>query len=242
MIEFKSNTPTISQVYQYTYKNRHTYSRFFNEERDVLKTKIKIEKRTVYKKNKENKWMTPEERLYVRSESFPQYGKYLSVKTKGAKKQRKIRHQYDIILLIQNTPNGYDFWNSKICWHVGSFKKYPKYIPQNKVAQIHGDTRARLEKKYGKLPQKKKNEMIRRDIESIRKRSKYISDGDYVSRELGINGDYYFRVAPLQLNFACGYGKVWYTEKPRDILFPFFDKHMLGCIHALMRIGIIKYK
>ena len=52
MIEFKENTPKIFEVYQYTYRNRHTQSRFKNEERDMLKTRVSISRHIVYKKNK----------------------------------------------------------------------------------------------------------------------------------------------------------------------------------------------
>ena len=40
-------------------------------------------------------------------------------------------------------------------------KKYPKYIPQNKVKQIHKSTKERLERKYSKLPKKEKNIKIK---------------------------------------------------------------------------------
>ena len=92
MIEFKENTPTIAQVYQYTYLNRHTFTRFFNEERDVLKTRIRIERRITYRKNKEGKFTVPYERLLIKSYSYPQYKPYISVKSKNAKKQRTIKH------------------------------------------------------------------------------------------------------------------------------------------------------
>ena len=242
MIEFKENTPTIAQVYQYTYLNRHTFTRFFNEERDVLKTKIKIERREVYKRNKENKWTTPSTRLVVFSESTPQYYPYTKIKSKNAKKQRKIHHEYDVTLIIQDTPNGYDFWNSKMIWRTGSFRKVPKNIPQSKVKQIHKETLEKLERKYKKLPQKQKAEMIRRECEKIRKRATYISDGDFIARTTGIMLDAYYRDHFIQKKYNCLYGRCWTDKEYKGISFPFADKHLLAILNFCLRRGIIKYK
>ena len=243
MIEFTNRTPTIAQVYQYTYSNPKTRSRFENEERDILKSKVKIQKRTVYKRNKENKQMTAEERLYIYTESTPQYYPYSKVKSKGAIKQRKIHHQYDTILLIQKDSNGeYNFWNSKIVWRVGSFKKYPKVIPQSKVKQIHHETRERLEKKYSKLPMKEKRIAINKELDKIRKRAKYLSDGDYVAQEYGIMLDVYFRDHFIQKQFDCLYGRCWHNEETQGIDLPFADKHLLAILHFCMKKGIIKSK
>lgn len=242
MVEFKFNTPTIAQVYAYTYKNPHTYTRFFNEERDILKTRIKIIKRTVYKKNKEGKFTTPEERLYVASVSAPQYPPYNKVKSKGALKQRKIKHTYESVYLIQNTPNGYDFFRSQIIWRNGSFKKVPKTIPQSKVKQIHDDTREKLARKYAKYPKKQQSELIKRQISRIQKTARYISDSDYIAQVYGIMLDAYFRDYPLQVANSCLYGRCYFFKKPRDIKFCFFTKHDLGIIHMLLKRGILKYK
>lgn len=243
MIEFKSNTPTIAEVYNYTYASPKVRNRFSNEERDIVPSKVKIEKRTVYKKNKEGKFTSPEERLYVSSESTPQYYPYTKVKNKKYKRQMKIRHQYDCIMCIQPNSDGrYDYFQSKIIWRVGSFKKWPKSVPQNKVAQIHKDTREKLERKYSKLPSKKKAESIKNDIEKIRKRAKYLCDGDYIAQEYGICGDDYWRSFPLQNAFSCLYGKCYHTDIPDGLVYPFLSKHALACVDMLLRKGIIKYK
>lgn len=242
MIHFSNKTPTIAQIYQYTYLNKHTYTRFFNEERDILKTKIKIERRVTYRRNKENLQKTPSEYLIVKSESTPQYYPYYTVKTKGAKKQRKIHHQYDCFFAFSKDENGeYNFWKSRIIFHIGSYKKYPKEIPQSKTGTIHKSTREKLERKYKKLPQKKKEEMIRRDIMRIKKHASYLCDSDYVAQELGINGDFYFRCNPLLLKFDASYGRVFYSDLPKDISYPFMPKHCLSVIHYLLRKGIIKF-
>lgn len=243
MIRFSNKTPTIAQIYQYTYQNPHTYNRFEYGERDIVKTSIKIIKRTSYVKNKEGKWSAPEEKLYVVSSSYPQYGEYLNVRTKGAKRQRKIKHTYNIELVIQNTPNGYSYFDSKIKWRVGSYCKWPKSIKQSLTKQVHLDTRKKLEKKYSKLPPKQKVEMIRREIERIRKHGKFVSDGDAISTLYGLNGDWYWRVSYLAMQNDCVIGRVYTTEPPKEnIRFVFFDKHMIQLLNYLMKRGIIKYK
>ena len=242
MIEFKENTPKIFEVYQYTYRNRHTQSRFRNEERDMLKTRVSISRRIVYKKNKEGKWTAPSTLLVVRAISNPQYGEYLKVKSKNAKRQKKIKHPYDCFIAIQDTEKGYDFWNSKIIWRTGSQKKYPKYIPQSKVKQIHKETRERLERKYSKLPKKEKDIKIKKELDKIRKSAPYISDADYIAQELGIFLDSYFRDFYIMNKFQCLYGRDWYNQSIQGINYPYFDKVILCILNFLLRKGIVKYK
>lgn len=243
MIEFKYNTPTIAQVYEYTYMNKQTKSRFENEKRDILVTKIKVEKRIVYKKNKEGKFTTPDERLLIHSESCPQYYPYQKVKSKRAMKQRKIHHEYDVTMILQKSTitNDYNYWESKIIWRVGSLKKWPKSVPQNKVKTIFKETRNRLEKKYSKLPQKEKEKKIKKEVDKIRERAKYLNVGDYVAQELGINGDFYYRCSPIMERLDCLYGRNWIDIMPKGISYAFFDKHSLAVINFLLKRGIIKY-
>ena len=246
MIEFTSKTPTISQIYQYTYSNPSVWNRFEYADRDVLKTKIKIERRLVYRKNKEGKYSTLDERLIIHTESFPNYPPYSYIKTKGAKKQRKIRHEYTATYCISKDENGnYNYWTSKIRWHLGSFRKWVDRPPQSKIKSIYRETYARLERKYRKLTPIKRKEMIRREVEHIKKRATYLDVGDWNSRVNGLMGDFVFRVAPLQLKFDCGYGRIWYTDLPKgenSPQFPFFTKHDIKIIGYLLRYGILKYK
>ena len=242
MVEFTNRTPTIAQVYNYTYKNKSTWTRFFNEERDILKTRIKIIKRTVYKKNKEGKFTTPDERLYISTTSAPQYPPFNKLKSKGALKQRKIKHTYESVYLIQNTPNGYDFWQSKMVWRVGSQKRVPNKISQSKVQTIFEETRRKLERKYSKYPPKKQKELIRRDIEHIRKRASYVSVGDFLAKVYGIMLDVYYRDYFVQKKFDCLYGRSWYNQPYSGIEYPFLDKHSISVLNFLLKRGIIKYK
>lgn len=211
--------------------------------RDVLPSKFKIEKRTVYRKNKEGKFSTPSERLFVYSESAPQYGQFKKFKGKDSKRQLKIRHSYDIIVCIQPTSSGqYSFWDSKVIWRVGSQKKVPKTIPQNKVKCVHSDTRRRIEKKFSKLPKKERIVAMKKEFDKIRKNGKYINDSDYIASEYHIMLDFYYRDAFVMKAFDCLYGRLWWDKPTEGILMPYADKHFLMCIEQLLRRGIIKYK
>ena len=242
MIEFKEYTPTISQIYQYTYMNRKTKSRFEYEERDILKSKIYIQRRISYKKNKEGKFTAPDERLLIHTESTPQYYPYIKVKSKKALKQRKIHHEYDCVFVIQKDyKNEYNYWNSKVIFRIGSNKKYPKSIPQNKIKSIKRETRERIEKRYSKLPYDERRVKVSKEFEKIRKRGKYLDASDYVAQEYGINGDFYFRDAFIMSKYGCLYGRDWYGKACDDVSFPFFPKHAIACINFLLRKGILKY-
>ena len=242
MIEFTNRTPTIAQIYQYTYLNPKVRNRFEYMERDVLKTKVKITKRYVYRKNKEGKFSTPDEILFVSSTSNPQYYQYNKVKSKGSKKQRKIHHQYDCFFAFSKTKEGeYSFWNSKVIFRIGSQKKWQDAVPQNKIKTILKKTRERIEKKYEKLPSKEKAKAIKKELDKIRSRGKFLDIGDYNSSVNGINGDFYFRDAFIMKKFSCLYGKC-YFNKSSEFNFPFFPKHALMIIEVLLKKGIIKYK
>ena len=192
MIEFTNKTPVIADVYRYTYLNPHTYNRFEYAKRDIVKTRIHLERRITYRKNKEGRYSVPSERLLIKSYSYPQYRPYLSIKTKKAKKQRTIRHEYDVIMCIQpyGDKNEYSYQYSKIIWRVGSFKKWQK-PPQSKIKSVYKETREKLEKKYNKLPLKEKKKAIKEQIDKIKRRGEYLDVGDFCSRSLGICGDDY---------------------------------------------------
>ena len=55
MIEFTNKTPVIADVYRYTYLNPHTYNRFEYAKRDIVKTRIHLERRINYRKKKERR-------------------------------------------------------------------------------------------------------------------------------------------------------------------------------------------
>ena len=242
MVEFKDNTPTISQIYQYTYMNRSVRSRFVYEKRDVLRSKVYIQKRITYKKNKEGKFTAPTERLLIHTESTPQYYPYVKVKSKRALKQRKIHHEYDCVFIIQKDQNDeYNYWNSKVIFRIGSNKKYPKTIPQNKIKTNKKETRERIEKKYSKLPYNERKIKMSKEFEKIRKRGIYLNASDYVAQVYGINGDFYFRDAYIMAKYSCLYGRSWYNQPCTEVRFPFFPKHAIACVNFLLKKNIIKY-
>lgn len=243
MIEFTRipDKLTISAIYQYTYKNNLTRSRFDNSDRDILPSKFKIIERRKYKRNKEGKYTTPEEMLFVESWSAPQYQPYLAYKNKKAKRQLQIKHHYDVKIALQPylTDGNYSFENSKIIWRVGSYKT-PKLPKQSDVKTIYHETRERLERKYRKLSEKDKKIAIQKEINKIKKHAKYISVGDYNSQVNGIMQDCYYRDYTVQQEFGCLYGPCKLVSKIDGIDLPFFDKHMISILSFLLRKGIIK--
>ena len=243
MIEFTKipDKLTIQTIYTYTYKNNYTRSRFDNSERDILPSKLKINERIKYKRNKEGKFSTPEEMLIISSWSAPQYQPYISYKSKRAKKQMKVKHNYEIKIAIQPylTEGNYSFENSKIIWRVGSYKKW-KTPKQSEVKTIYKETRERLERKYKKLNETDRKKKIKEEVDKIKKRAKYLDIGDFNSRVQGINADCYFRDYLMQKKFNCLYGPCYYLNDCEGVELPFFDKHLIGILSYLIYKGILK--
>lgn len=229
---------TIQNILIYTYNNKLTHSRYYNSERDVLPSTIKVVQRTVYKKNKEGQYSAPEERLMIISKSAPQYAPYNSNLRKGTQRQMKVKHQYDIILCIQpiNDKKEYSL-DSKMIWRVGSYKKYKK-APQKYVKTIYSETRENLKKRFSKY--KDCNKKVKKEIDKIRKNAPYLCDGDYQAQIQGIMLDCYYRDYYVQNKFGCLYGPCWYKEQYEGILLPFADKHLISVINILIRKKIIK--
>jgi hypothetical protein len=237
MIQVQPKTPTIFEVFNYTYNVLET--RFENYERDVLPSRLKIRDKLVYAKNKKGLYTTPDERLEVESWSAPQYSPYDKLKSSGAKRQMKVKHQYSIIMALQKDANGIYSMQSKVIWRVGSYKRM-KYPPQRLIKQIYKETREALKKKYDDDP-----DLVREAIDKIKKHAIYESVGDYAAQVLGINLDNYHRNYWLQARYLCLFGPLTNPEinkNPRDkhIRFPFACKHFLGLILFLVKKGIIK--
>jgi hypothetical protein len=230
-------TPTIATVYRYTFQDLHT--RFFNKERDILTTKIKVTNKIIYKKNKEGKFSSPDERLDIMSWSAPQYKPYLK---KDQKRQMKVKHHYDIILVLQKDDFGEYSFMSKIQWRVGSYKKWDSKPSQAKVKTILGSTKERLKKSCitkGEFDREKYN----KKIEQYKKSGRYLDCGDYNSQEKGINGDNYFRNYLVQARFDCLFGPLpdKSLSESIDTNYPFFCKHTLAVIDYLLKRKIIKW-
>jgi len=240
-----SATPTIKQVFLYTWdtrRNRFTYS-----ERDVVPTKIQIIKRLTYSKNKKGEFSIPDERLTIVSVSYPQYKPYTQLIKRTAKKQTMVSHEYNCIISLQKDKNKEFSMNSKIVWRVGSYKKFVK-PPQRMVKMIYEETERELTKKFAKSKNRNAKQ-VKKAVEDWIKKNKrvapYYSVGDYAAQVLGINLDNYYRIYPMQLKFNCLYGPPTQTEPSthpydRDIKYPFFDKHMIAIIFVLLKKNILK--
>lgn len=243
MIRFNGipDSLTIGAIYQYTL--RYFTNRFDYSLRDCLPTKFTITDRTVYAKNKEGKYSSPNELITCQSYSYPQYPPYIYVKGKKSNKQRKIRHQYKIFIAIQPTAdNKYSFYDSKIIWRVGSYSKWNFHPSQSMVKTVYSDTRQRIVKKAEKKfkTTQEQQKYIKEEIQKIKNKGKYLDVGDYNSQEKGLNGDNFFRSQPIQYKFNCLYGPCANKDIPQNILMPFFCKHMICSLSVLLRKGIIK--
>jgi hypothetical protein len=234
-----TSSPTLQDVWLYTYRVKRT--RFDNMDRDILPSKIKVLNRLVYKKNKEGKLTTPDERLQIVSYSAPQYGEYLRQKGKNSKKQMKIKHHYDVTLALQKDEEGVFSFKSKLVWRVGSNKRWDSKPSQSKIKTVYADTKDRLIKKYTDKKTGKINRVeYNKAIDLIKKKGKYLSIGDYNSQEKGIMADFYFRIQPLCYTYDCLFGPLTQDKFHNDAgEFPFFDKHSLAVIMYLLKKRII---
>jgi len=236
-IQIKKDTPTLWKIWFYTWQSDIVSNRWEYMERDIAISKITLTDTLVYIKDRPSQ---PDKKLTIQSFSYPQYKPYINVKGKKSNKQRKIRHQYDLIFVLQKDNKGEYSFQSKIRWHVGSFKKWKK-APQNQIKSVRRETRERLKRKYGQTKR------YTEEVEKIRKKGKYLDNGDYNSRVEGLNGDFYFTGNPLCYTQNCSFGPVinkeLNTRKPfNEIKFPFFGKHELAVLLYLFKKGIIKNK
>jgi hypothetical protein len=225
-VVFGENTPTIKEVWLYTYRNMET--RFDYRDRDVLK-RLRINLVKSYTKDRLN---TPTQRFEIISYSYPQYSPYSKVKGKFSKKQRKVKHEYQTILQIEELN-----WNSRFRIRIGSQRKWPtnKQIKWNQIKAVHSSIREKYATKYGKGTDKYK-----KALQEHRRKAKYLDVGDYISQVYGLNGDFYWRQAPLAKKFNCSFGLIWNKELPEDADYMFFGKHDLRIIEILLKRKIIK--
>jgi hypothetical protein len=230
---------TIKQVLydtlQSDFKNRLT-----NSGRDVLK-RISIEEVTTINRGAfDKKFGTGVKKYRVKTYSYPQYKPYTNYKGKRSLRQRTIKHQYDIVLemdkLTVNTTN----WVMR----VGS-EKLPKKPNQTMIKQIYNETRElwyKSELKKAKNIEKDAKKRLKARIEKHKKRAKYVSVGDWQSKELGINQDFLYRSEWLYSKGGHLFGRNR-TKSPPKITNPknilFFDKHSIRFIQYLLNSGIL---
>ena len=236
---FPVNAPTIYETVQYTYRNPAVKSRFYNMKRDVLRSRVTIKKVVNLSVDRLNQ---PAISYEIISRSYPQYPPYNTHKVKQAKKrstdvkkQRTTKHEYDIKLELE-----YLATSSRYKLRVGSQKKWNPKPSQKHIKTIYRETMEQWKKKCtdrktNKLDKEKLNKMIEKHKQS----AKYLDVGDYNSQKLGLMGDCYFRLHPILAKYKILYGKSWYKETPKDIDYPFFDKHTLNVIFFLIKRNIL---
>jgi hypothetical protein len=239
-----SNSITLKQVWTYTYRTLPT--RFKNFKRDILPSRIRVLNRKVYKKDRIDQF---DEFLEIQSYSAPQYSPYTRIKDKRSSKQMKIKHHYDIAIQFQKDKKGIYSFDSKIRWRIGSYKKWEE-PSQNKISSIYKRTKDKLKTRLKRKYDEDEDRVAMKDdydevLYKIKMNADYLDTGDYNSRKLGINGDFYFRDQPLMYRYGCLYGFPSNTElsankKDKKIKFPFVDKHLIGIIFFLYKKHYIK--
>ena len=104
------------------------------------------------------------------------------------------------------------------------------------------ETIERLKLKYKKYSSKEQKELIKKEVQKIKKLARYVSDGDYIAQTYGIMLDAYYRDMFVQKKYNCLYGRCWYDEPYDGIDYPYGDKHWIAIINFLLKKGIVKYK
>lgn len=228
---------TIKQVLVKTRTSKYK-TRFVNMERDVLK-RIVIQKVTSLKfgalqSEKETKSV---EKYRIITFSYPQYGQYLKIKGKKSRRQRKIKHEYDIVLELDRMSINTRNWKIR----VGSYFKWDFNPRQRYIKTVYHETTRKLRKaaelKFSK--RKDQDKFVREAKVKIRKNGKYLDIGDYNSRKRGINGDFYFRQSYIFWRTGHLFGKLINKELPEDNKI-FFGKHELRVIEILLKRKILK--
>lgn len=239
----RKDTPTIREILLYTFKVLK--SRFIYSKRDILRSKVRVTKKIVYSKVGMETQFTS--RLEIRSFSNPMYSPYTSLPSgnrKNAPLKDRVTHEYPVVIQLAPDSKGKFSIYSKIRWRIGSFKKWNPKPPQREVKCIYPETREdirkRIESKYRKETQEVQKKKMKEELQKIKDKGKYLDIGDYNSRELGLNGDNYFRNQSVQYIYNCLYGPYWRDDLPSEISYPFFCKHAIYIIFYLLRIGVLK--
>jgi len=229
---------SIKEILSFTQQSSKFNSRFFYMQRDVLKG-IQIKK--IKKLDLFNLNQQPEIYYDIRSASYPQYKPYINVKGKYSRRQRKIKHFYDIYFQIDETKS----LNTKNWkWRVGS-EKEPRDAPQAMLKSVKNSTLKKWKKQAERKfkTKKEQNEWVRKLREDQKKKGKYLTAGDWMSQVLGINGDFLYRLEYVVNRAGHLYGRCRaksFTKitNPQGIIF--FDKHSLNFIQVLLKKGILK--
>lgn len=228
-------SPSLYTVIMYTYTNNVVKSRFYNMNRDVIRTRVLIKKVVTLSKDRLNQ---PTIKYEIFSSSYPQYKPYNVHKIQQAKKlntdvrkQKKYKHTYPIVLELEDLRISAQY---KI--RTGSQKKWDDKPSQSHIKSVYNSTKEKWIKKCTDRKTKKVNKKeLKELIENHKKSAKYLDKSDYNSRVNAIMGDFYFREAPILRKYGMLYGKCWYKDLPQGIDYPFFNKHELSIIFYLLK-------
>lgn len=179
----------------------------------------------------------PVKRWRVTTYSYPQYYPYLGKRSKGARNQRTIRHQYDIVFEIDQSLS----INSKDWkYRIGS-DRIPIKPDQSQVKQVYHETRERWEndakRKFKTAKEQKK--YVSDLIEKHKKYAPYLDVGDWISQVLQINQDFYWRLRGLYYVYGHLYSKALVKDVPSSNTIPFMDKHFIRFFQELLNRGIL---
>jgi len=218
---------SIREVLEIT--NQYARNRFEYKRRDVLK-RIIIKKVKTYEVDRKK---APSISYFIESRSYPNYKPYYDPRS-GRKYQRKIYHDYDVVLQMDRLSIDSRAWRGRL----GSGKKWDTMPPQSQIKQIYRDTRKRWKKKYD-------TNKLKEVIKKHRLRAVYLDIGDYNSRVRGINGDFKFRLAYAWNLNGHLFGKdIGARDIPASKTNPnnivFFPKHFINVIEVLLGRGILK--
>jgi len=242
-------TFTLSQMLDLTYHSKYK-TRFDYKKRDVIKKVIKIKETTLHP----DRLNEPTVTYIFQTKSYPQYGKYTNYTT--YKRQRKFHHEYDNILSIEADKDGKFSMNSTNWrYRLGSQKKWNNKPPQAKVKTIYRTTmqlwkndytkkvdiikKRNIKKEEKTILLKKEKDIFNKKILRHRRDAPYLDVGDFNAKTNAVNGDFYFRVAPVLQFYGHLYGRnIGNVDNP-DIKNPFLPKHAISLIEVLIKLKIL---
>ena len=237
-------TYTIKQVLLATYQFFH--NRFTYEKRDVIK-RVTIRKITNLHPTRA---LEPSIRYQIETKSYPQYPPYFTGKDSRGRiitKQRKIHHEYDCFLEIDKLSLNTTHWKMRI----GSNKKIRK-APPSEIKTIPKKVKEKWKQEQNRLVLKARTETQKAKakryyidkVNTHQRRAKYLNEGDWIAKTLGINLDFAYRCAFAYKYYGHLYDRWYYIlYRPsklnqRNIMF--FPKHALRLVEFLMNNGILK--
>lgn len=228
---------SLRQVLNYTMQSRFK-TRFRNMNRDNLKNVVM---KKIKSFNINDLKQNPIIKYQFTTFSYPQYGKFLYIKGKKSKSQRKIKHFYDTIFELDELSLSTKNWKT----YVGSHRDIPKSVPQNVLKSTNHQTLEKFKKqalkKFDKIKDQKNYIKEQRDKKN--KYGVYLDQGDLISRKYGINCDWRYRQEYVYFKNNHGYGRNAAKSPPNETNknhTMFFNKHQLSILEFLLKKGILK--